>query len=345
MPTLKEQLEELNTVTLHSVKTMDNVSDLDLIKTTVLGKKGSLTDILKGVKHLSAEEKPMIGQLANTIKRTLLKEIDAAKKRLKNRQVNDELLSDTTDPTLPSIQAKVGKQHPINQTIDYLTSLFNQLGFSVEEGVDIENDFYNFEALNIPENHPARDMHDTFYLKSGHVLRTHTSPAQIHIMENNAPPLKFIVPGKVYRCDTDASHSPVFHQIEGLYVDKKVTFGDLKGTLEFFLHALFGKNKAIRFRPSYFPFTEPSTEVDVECFQCQGKGCNLCKNTGWLEILGAGMVNNKVFNHIQTKYKENYRSATGFAFGLGVERIAMLLFGITDIRLFYENDVRFLSQF
>jgi len=336
-----QKLEQLQVDAINAIKSVKDLNGCDDIKVKYLGKKGEITAILKGLGSASPEERPIIGQKANDVKAAILDAVESKNKELEAAQWNERLLTDHLDVSLPSIGSKVGSYHPINIVIKDTVEILKQLGFSVKEGPEIETDYYNFEALNIPQDHPARDMHDTFYLNSGFVLRTHTSPVQIHEMQNTAPPLKIIVPGKVFRVDADVSHSPVFHQIEGLYVDENVTFGQLKGTLEFFLKTLFGKEKKVRFRPSYFPFTEPSTEVDVECVYCSGKGCRVCKQTGWIEILGAGMVNRNVFRSVG--YDPD--NVTGFAFGLGIERIAMLRYEIPDIRLLYEHDTRFLSQF
>ncbi len=339
--TITTTLDTLGSDTLIQIQALTTLKDLDDLRVAILGKKGQLTEILKGMASLSNEERPLVGQKANQVKVILQDALDQRKIELENSQWEAQLQADTTDITLPSRRARLGKLHPINQTLRDVISCFERLGFSLKEGPDIETDYYNFEALNIPAHHPARAMHDTFYLTTGHVLRTHTSPVQIHCMETQAPPIKIIVPGKVYRCDADVTHSPCFHQIEGLYVDENVSFAELKGTLVHFLKEMFGTKRQVRFRPSYFPFTEPSTEVDVSCFKCNGKGCNLCKQTGWLEILGAGMVNRNVFRSV----KIDPDQITGFAFGLGIERIAMLRYEINDIRLFYENDLRFLEQF
>ncbi len=330
------------------IQATTTLQELEDLRVQLLGKKGQLTDILKGMATVSNEERPLIGQKANHIKTQLQDALDQRKTQLEAAAWESELQGDQTDITLPSRRTRLGKRHPTNQTLQDVIACFTRLGFSLKEGPDIETDYYNFEALNIPEHHPARAMHDTFYLNTGylttgHVLRTHTSPVQIHEMEKLEPgqALKIIVPGKVYRCDADVTHSPCFHQVEGLYVDKNVSFAQLKGTLSHFLKEMFGAKRQVRFRPSYFPFTEPSTEVDVACFKCSGKGCNLCKQTGWLEILGAGMVNRNVFRSV----KLDPDQVTGFAFGLGIERIAMLRYEINDIRLFTENDYRFLEQF
>jgi phenylalanyl-tRNA synthetase alpha chain len=341
MSSINQKLSQLQIDSISFIQQASSLPRLEEIKTQVLGKTGALTDVLKGLKDLPNDQKPIIGQLANTVKTEISAALDLKRTQLEDAELTAKLSQTSIDITLPGIAVTIGKTHPITQTIDHIVSLCKQLGFSVASGPDIETEHANFEALNIPKNHPARDMHDTFYMKNGDVLRTHTSPAQIHAMMAQKPPIKIIVPGKVYRCDADITHSPMFHQIEGLYVDKNVTFAHLKGTLEWLLKELFGKNQKVRFRPSYFPFTEPSTEVDVACFKCNGDGCNLCKKTGWLEILGAGMVNKNVFRHVDYDAEQ----VTGFAFGLGVDRIAMLKFGISDIRLLYENDSRFLKQF
>lgn len=338
---MKEKLEQLQSATLQTIENTQVLMDLEGIKTQVLGKKGALTDILKGVAGLSNEDKPVIGKLANDVKQTLLQALESKRSQLEVSALNASLDQDTTDVTLPAIGVEFGSQHPLSQTIRDILDIFNRLGYSVKEGPEIEDEHHNFEALNIKADHPARDMHDTFYLNTGHLLRTHTSPVQIRTMEAQQPPIKIVVPGKVYRCDSDVTHSPMFHQIEGLYVDKSVSFSQLKGTLEFLLREIFGAKQKVRFRPSYFPFTEPSTEVDVECFVCKGNGCSMCKQTGWLEILGAGMVHPNVFRSVG--YDPD--TVSGFAFGLGIERIAMLRYKISDIRLFYEGDMRFLEQF
>ena len=338
---METRLVLLKETTINAISTAESVSVLDEIKTRVLGKVGELTDILKGLKDLPVDQKPVIGQVANQVKVAIQEALDEKRLGLEAAEMSASLANDQIDISLPGKFVVPGKLHPLNQTMAHVVGVLQRLGFSVQEGPEIESHYYNFEALNIPPDHPAQDMHDTFYLQSGHVLRTHTSPVQIRTMEKTAPPLRVIAPGKVFRCDADVTHSPVFHQIEGLYVDKKVTFGNLKAILEFFLRELFGASQKVRFRPSYFPFTEPSAEVDVACFMCHGNGCGLCKQTGWIEILGAGMVNRAVFRHVG--YDPD--AVTGFAFGLGIERIAMLKYGVTDIRLFYENDVRFLRQF
>jgi len=338
---MKEQLLKIKSQYEEQLSACTTLDDLDALKIKILGKKGELTSVLKDVSSLPVEDRPVLGKLANEIKTELSKTIDTKREQLETEALNHSLSHDDTDIHLPSFKQTLGSRHPIDQTIDDIVSIFSRLGFCVKEGPDVETEAINFEALNIPADHPARDMHDTFYLKSGDVLRTHTSPVQIRSMLKKKPPIRMLAPGKVYRCDADASHSPVFHQIEGLVVEKGIHMSDLKGTLEFFLKSLFGNEKKVRFRPSYFPFTEPSTEVDVECVICKGDGCSLCKQTGWLEVLGAGMVQRHVFRYVDYDPQE----WTGFAFGLGVDRIAMLKYGIDDIRLLYENDLRFLKQF
>lgn len=338
---MKDQLSQLEQDCRNAVQHSTSLDHIDTLKTHYLGKKGELTSILKQVSSLPIDQRPLLGKLANEVKVTLMHLFETKKAELEDVALETSLRNTTEDITLPVAQTFKGSLHPITQTIDLVASIFSRLGYSIRTGQEIEIEDMNFEKLNIPEHHPSRDMHDTFYLTDGRLLRTHTSPVQIRTMLAEKPPLRFLAPGKVYRCDSDSSHSPIFHQIEGLMVEEKVTFSNLKWTLEFFLQELFGKQKKVRFRPSYFPFTEPSTEVDVECVQCNGKGCSLCKQTGWIEIMGAGMVHRNVFKHV------NYDpdAVTGFAFGMGVDRIAMLLFGIPDIKLFYENDLRFLRQF
>ena len=319
---------------------LNSVADpkqLEQIRIDFLGKKGLLQGLMKELRKASPEEKPKLGKDINLLKKHVEQEIN--NKTLGSKSAGKPEV--TFDTTLPGRKELIGTLHPITQIMEEITSIFFGLGFQVEEGPEIETDYYNFEALNIPKDHPARDMQDTFYIEDETVLRTHTSPVQIHTMENREPPLRIIAPGKVYRCDSDVSHTPMFHQIEGLMVDKGMSFSHLKGIMNIFLQEVFGKDTKIRFRPSFFPFTCPSAEVDIQCVICNGKGCRVCSQTGWLEILGAGMVDPAVFKSV------GYDSEkwTGFAFGLGIERIAMLKFGINDIRLFFENDLRFLKQF
>jgi phenylalanyl-tRNA synthetase alpha chain len=319
---------------------LNSVADpkqLEQIRIDFLGKKGLLQGLMKDLRNASPEEKPKLGKDINLLKQHVEQEIN--NKTLGSKSAGKP--EDIFDTTLPGRKELTGTLHPITQIMEEITSIFFGLGFQVEEGPEIETDCYNFEALNIPKDHPARDMQDTFYIEDETVLRTHTSPVQIHTMENREPPLRIIAPGKVYRCDSDVSHTPMFHQIEGLMVDIGVSFSHLKGIMNIFLQEVFGKDTKIRFRPSFFPFTCPSAEVDIQCVICNGKGCRVCSQTGWLEILGAGMVDPAVFKSV------GYDSEkwTGFAFGLGIERIAMLKYGINDIRLFFENDLRFLKQF
>jgi phenylalanyl-tRNA synthetase alpha chain len=311
------------------------------IRTRYLGRKGLLTGVLRNIGQVDPEKRPLFGKRSNEIKEFLSVEIEKALEEIAARKKDDVLLRDRIDVTLPGRRVKYGKVHPIIQVSREICDIFSGLGFAVVEGPEVEMDYYNFEALNIPKDHPARDMQDTFYVEENIVLRTHTSPVQIRIMEKQQPPVRILSPGRVYRPDSDISHTPMFHQIEGLLVDRGVTFGDLKGVLTSFVRQMFGEDTALRFRPSFFPFTEPSAEVDIRCVICQGAGCRVCAHSGWLEILGSGMVDPDVFKSV------GYDSEvfTGFAFGLGLERIAMLKFGISDIRLFFENDMRFLEQF
>jgi phenylalanyl-tRNA synthetase alpha chain len=314
---------------------------LEDIRVQYLGKKGVLTEQMKSLGKLSAEERPKAGQVINQAKAAVQQAIEARKQTLQQAVLNARLEAERIDVTLPGRGQPGGGLHPITQTMERIESLFAQLGFTVAEGPEIEDDFHNFEALNIPETHPARAMHDTFYFDAHTLLRTHTSPVQVREMEQRQPPLRLIAPGRVYRCDSDLTHSPMFHQIEGLLVDEQVSFADLKGILDDFLRNFFEQELAVRFRPSYFPFTEPSAEADIQCVMCGGEGCRVCSGTGWIEILGCGMVHPEVFRHVGID-SEKY---TGFAFGIGVERMAMLRYGVNDLRLFFENDLRFLQQF
>jgi len=338
---MKAELEELQIKAEAELDSAISKEELLSIRTKYLGRKGLLTSILRGLGSVSAEERPLIGKLSNEIKEDLSSKIDLAIERIESGQRNRTLLSEKIDVTLPGRKIKLGRIHPINQIAEEICDILKGLGFSVVEGPEIELDYYNFEALNIPKDHPARDMQDTFYVSDNVVLRTHTSPVQIRVMEKHKPPVRIICPGKVYRCDSDISHTPMFHQIEGLLVDKGISFSDLKGVLTSFVRQVFGKDTALRFRPSFFPFTEPSAEVDIQCVMCGGSGCRVCGQSGWLEILGSGMVHPEVFRTVGYDPEE----VTGFAFGMGLERIAMLKYGVSDIRLFYENDLRFLQQF
>ncbi len=337
---MEDKLHAIREEALQAIEQASSPAELDQIRVQYLGRKGAVTQILKGLGKLAPEERPKVGKLANEVKKGLEKALSAKKEELE-KAVPEERLITGFDPTLPGRRLPYGSLHPITQVMDEIASVFIRMGFSVEEGPEIELDYYNFEALNIPPDHPARDMQDTFYIDDKVLLRTHTSPIQVRTMEKRQPPLRIIAPGKVYRCDSDVTHTPMFHQVEGLMVDTDVSFADLKGILTLFVHEIFDPETSVRFRPSFFPFTEPSAEVDIQCVMCRGKGCRVCSQTGWLEVLGAGMVNPAVFRHVGYD-TEKY---TGFAFGLGVERIAMLKYGIDDIRLFYENDIGFLSQF
>ncbi|MCG8428052.1 MAG: phenylalanine--tRNA ligase subunit alpha [Chromatiales bacterium] len=314
---------------------------LDDVRVRYLGKSGLLTAQLKQPGKLPPEERPLAGQAINKAKQTLQAQIETRKSALEQQALNARLASERVDVTQPGRGMGQGGFHPVTRTLERIDQLFANAGFKVVEGPEIEDDYHNFEALNIPETHPARAMHDTFYFDEHMLLRTHTSPVQIRSMENSEPPLKIIAPGRVYRCDSDLTHTPMFHQVEGLMVDEDVSFADLKGVLYDFLQAFFERDLKVRFRPSYFPFTEPSAEADIECVMCNGDGCRVCSHTGWLEVLGCGMVHPEVFRHVGID-SEKY---TGYAFGMGVERLTMLRYGVNDLRLFFENDLRFLRQF
>jgi phenylalanyl-tRNA synthetase alpha chain len=337
-------VERIKAIEIEALDLIGKASDLreiDDLQVRYLGRKGLLTELIKNLKSLPEAERPNFGKVLNETKIEIESAINEKKEKFSTRQADLKLKSEVIDITIPGDGVKRGKLHPITQVMDELINIFNRMGFSIAEGPDVETDYYNFEALNIPKYHPSRDMWSTLWITEDTLLRTHTSPVQIRVMEKRKPPIAVIMPGRVYRRDADVTHSTVFHQLEGLLVDTDVTFGDLKGTLTAFFHSVFGKDKKVRFRPSYFPFTEPSAEVDVECVMCNGSGCRICSGTGWLEILGSGMVDPNVFKHVNYD-PEKY---TGFAFGMGIERIAMLKFGIDDIRLFFENDIRFLEQF
>ena len=335
---------EINRVRLEAEKELQDASEerqVENIRVRYLGKKGKITTLLKGLKDIPQEERPLIGGLANQLKQDLEQGIAEAIKRFIRKNQDERLAQERIDVTLPGRRIPLGAKHPISQITERVVEIFTSLGFSLAQGPEVELDYYNFEALNIPKHHPARDMHDTFYISDEVLLRTHTSPVQIRVMEKQPPPVRIICLGKVYRRDSDISHTPMFHQVEGLLVDEQVSFGDLKGVLTAFIHQMFAPDTLVRFRPSFFPFTEPSAEVDIQCVMCKGKGCRVCSQSGWLEILGSGMVNPAVFRMVGY----NTENVTGFAFGMGIERIAMLKFGIDDIRLFFENDLRFLRQF
>lgn len=346
---VQEELARLEKAAFEELKKAGSPEEVEETRVRFLGRKGILTGILRSLKDLPPEERPEVGRAANELKAKLEEAIEERKAALFKEQERELLVKERLDVTLPGRPPSFGSLHPLTLVLEEILEIFQGLGFSVAEGPEVELDYYNFEALNIPKDHPARDMQDTFYVTDEILLRTHTSPVQIRVMEREGPPIRIVAPGKVYRRDADISHSPMFHQVEGLLVDEGVSFADLKGTLQAFARQCFGKEARLRFRPSFFPFTEPSAEVDVACIICGGSrpstllrvGCRVCKGTGWLEILGAGMVDPEVFK----KVGYDPERLTGFAFGMGVERIAMLKFGIDDIRLFFENDLRFLKQF
>jgi phenylalanyl-tRNA synthetase alpha chain len=336
---MENELRSLEAEARKGLEQLTDAAHLEAFRVRFLGRKGAFSTIMRQLTSVSAEERPRVGQLANSIKADIETLFEEKKSRLSATKPG--IGRSTPDLSLPGRWPSTGRLHPISQVMEETCAIFEGMGFSVAEGPDVELDYYNFEALNIPAHHPARDMHDTFYISDSLLLRTHTSPMQARIMESRQPPLRCIAPGKVYRCDSDITHTPMFHQVEGFLVDKNVSFADLKGVLTVFTRKMFGKDLALRFRPSFFPFTEPSAEVDIACVICDGEGCRVCKRTGWLEILGSGMIDPEVFKMVGYDPLQY----SGFAFGLGVERIAMLKYGIDDIRLFYENDQRFLSQF
>jgi phenylalanyl-tRNA synthetase alpha chain len=335
-------LEELEKQALDEVAAATDPAALDTVRVSYLGKKGQLTQQLKQLGALPAAERPAAGQEINRIKARVQQALEARRDALQAAQLDARLASERVDVTLPGRGQPVGGLHPVTITMRRIEALFRPLGFSVAEGPEIEDDHHNFEALNIPAHHPARAMHDTFYFDAHTLLRTHTSPVQVRVMEQRQPPLRIIAPGRVYRCDSDLTHTPMFHQVEGLLVDEQVSFANLRGLLDEFLRAFFERSDLpVRFRPSYFPFTEPSAEVDIQCVMCAGAGCRVCGQSGWLEVLGCGMVHPRVFEQVGI---DNDRY-TGFAFGMGVERLAMLRYGVNDLRLFFENDMSFLKQF
>ncbi len=336
---IKEQLEQIKK---NALDMLNSDSDLESIRVKFLGKKGELTAVLRSMGQVSPEDRPLVGKHVNEVREAIEQAIENKKSSFMEKAMQAKLKAETIDVTEPGKKPEIGHRHPIAQTEEMLVDIFVGMGFSVVEGPEIEYDYYNFEALNLPKNHPARDTQDTFYITDNILLRSQTSPVQVRTMENTKPPIRIISPGRVYRADpADATHSPIFHQMEGLVVDKGITMGDLKGVLELFAKKVFGENTKIRFRPHHFPFTEPSAEVDVSCWECGGKGCRVCKGEGWVEILGAGMVHPFVLRNCGID-PDVY---SGFAFGMGIERIALSRFGIDDLRLFYENDERFLKQF
>jgi len=339
---MKEQLNNIRLQAEKDLSEVRSIQELENIRVKYLGKKGELTTILRGMGSLPPEERPAVGQMVNEVRAALEEKIDETKKELAKKETDARLRKEVIDVTVPGKRKVLGKKHPLSIVLDEIKEVFIGMGYEIAEGPEVEYDYYNFEALNIPKGHPARDTQDTFYINENILLRTQTSPVQIRVMESKKPPIKIICPGRVYRSDAvDATHSPIFHQVEGLVVDKGVTMGDLVGTLQMFAKSLFGEDTRIRLRPHHFPFTEPSAEVDVSCWTCGGKGCRMCKNEGWIEIVGAGMVHPGVLETCGID-PEVY---SGFAFGLGVERTAMGKFNIDDLRLLYENDIRFLRQF
>ncbi|WP_110956479.1 phenylalanine--tRNA ligase subunit alpha [Anaerosinus massiliensis] len=340
---MEQQLKSLKQEATGDFSRANSVLELNELRVKYLGKKGSLTTILRGLGSLSPEERPRIGQMVNEVRAELEAVLTEKNEYLKKQELTKRLANEKIDVTLPGRIQPIGHKHPLTLTLNRMKTIFMNMGFTVAEGPEVEQDHFNFEALNLPKDHPARDMQDSFYITEEILLRTHTSPVQARTMQANEPnsPIRIIAPGKVYRRDYDATHSPMFTQVEGLVVDKDISFSDLKGMLELFIHQIFDEKVGVRFRPSFFPFTEPSAEVDISCVMCKGKGCRVCKGTGWLEILGSGMVHPRVLEMSGYDPKQ----VSGFAFGMGVERIAMLLYGIDDLRLFYDNDLRFLRQF
>lgn len=338
---MSASIEEILTQALQALAQSQDLAQLDQVRVDYLGKKGLFTQHMKELGSLDPEQRKSVGQVINTAKNTFQEALDSRKQILESEQLSARLASECIDVTLPGRGQSIAGLHPVTITLRRIAKIFSSVGFNVVEGPEIEDDYHNFGALNIPEHHPARAMHDTFYFDAHTVLRTHTSPVQIRVMESEKPPLKVIAPGRVYRCDSDLTHTPMFHQVEGFLVDTDVSFADLKGVVFEFLRAFFEKDIQVRFRPSYFPFTEPSAEVDIECVMCDGKGCRVCSHTGWLEVMGCGMIHPEVFKSVNID-NERY---SGFAFGMGVERLAMLRYGINDLRMFFENDLKFLQQF
>ena len=338
---MEKQVEKLLNEAKKALDAVDSLKELDDIRVRFLGKKGEITSLLKSLGSLSPKERPTAGNAVNRARKEIEDLLAERKVVVQGEETERSLKSQVIDISLPGVEQERGTRHPVVRVMGEIIDIFRGMGFSVHQGPEVEKDYYNFEALNIPKDHPARDMQDTFYVEEEIVLRTHTSPVQIRAMEQQDPPLRILSPGRVYRHDYDVTHSPMFHQVEGFMVDEGVAFSDLKGVLVEFIHQFFGSEVPVRFRPSFFPFTEPSAEVDMGCVMCRGKGCRVCSNTGWMEVLGSGMIHPEVFRHVGYD-PEKY---SGFAFGIGVERMAMLHYGIDDIRLLFENDVRFLRQF
>ena len=335
------ELENIASEAAAAIEAAPDLAALEQLRVDLLGKKGRLTDLLKGLGALSADERPAAGAKINEVKQQLQARLNDRKSSMEQAALDAKLQAESIDVTLPGRGQPLGRLHPITQTMERIEAFFTQIGYSVATGPEIEDDYHNFEALNIPAHPPARAMHDTFYIDPSTVLRTHTSPVQVRTMESGESPIRVVCPGRVYRCDSDLTHTPMFHQVEGLLIDRDVSFADLKGTLDQFIKAFFEEELPVRFRPSYFPFTEPSAEVDVQCSSCHGEGCRVCGQSGWLEILGCGMVHPKVLEMSGIDPNE----FTGFAFGMGVERLAMLRYRVNDLRLFFDNDLRFLNQF
>lgn len=338
---MSASIEEILTQALQELAHAKDLNQLDQVRVNYLGKKGVFTEQMKELGKLEPEQRRSAGQVINTVKNSFQEALEARKVSLEAEELQARLASECVDVTLPGRGQTTSGLHPVTITLRRIAKIFASVGFDVVEGPEIEDDYHNFGALNIPEHHPARAMHDTFYFDPHTVLRTHTSPVQIRVMESEQPPLKVIAPGRVYRCDSDLTHTPMFHQVEGFLVDKDVSFADLKGVVFEFLRAFFEKDIQVRFRPSYFPFTEPSAEVDIECVICDGQGCRVCSHTGWLEVMGCGMIHPEVFKSVNIDHQQ----FSGFAFGMGVERLAMLRYGINDLRMFFENDLKFLQQF
>ena len=339
---MKEKLQAILQEALTATQSVQTQQEAEELKVRYLGKKGELTAILKQMGSLSAEERPVVGQMANEVRAQIETAVREKLEVIKEKAIEQKLAAETLDITMPGKSNKQGRLHPLNTVLDDLIDIFQSMGFDIVDGPEVETDYYNFEALNVPADHPARDMQDTFYLGENLLLRTQTSAAQIRTMKKRKPPIRIICPGRVYRADeVDATHSPVFHQVEGLVVDKGITMCDLKGTLEQFAHEIYGPETKVKFRPSFFPFTEPSVEVDVSCFECGGKGCRVCKGSGWIEILGAGMVH----PHVLSECGIDPEEYSGFAFGIGLDRLTTTRYKISDIRLLFENDIRFLEQF
>ncbi|MFF7708803.1 phenylalanine--tRNA ligase subunit alpha [Pseudomonas sp. NPDC007930] len=336
-----ENLDALASQALEAVQRAEDIATLEQIRVQFLGKKGELTSVMKTLGDIPAEERPKVGALVNAAKERVTDALNARKTAFEQAELNARLAAERIDVTLPGRGQTTGGLHPITRTLERIESFFTHIGYGIAEGPEVEDDYHNFEALNIPGHHPARAMHDTFYFNANMLLRTHTSPVQARTMETTQPPIRIVCPGRVYRCDSDITHSPMFHQVEGLLIDEGINFADLKGTIEEFLRVFFEKELAVRFRPSFFPFTEPSAEVDIGCVICNAKGCRVCKQTGWLEVMGCGMVHPNVLR-MSGIDPEKF---SGFAFGMGAERLAMLRYGVNDLRLFFDNDLRFLAQF